>query len=97
MRLDWDTVPSAMDFNLQSQIMAVAPRKISQMLVEVTVLTNFPKPRVLQYQVCDNEKQKQRKERKLIHSEFAQCTQVTMPASILRAVIGRFRCGRFWG
>ena len=41
MRLDWDTVPSAMDFNLQSQIMAVAPRKISQMLVEVTVLTNI--------------------------------------------------------
>ena len=59
--------------------------------------SNFPKPRVVRYKVYDNEKQKRRKERELINSEFAKYAQVIMPASILHAVIGRFRCGRFLG
>jgi len=40
MRLDRDTIPSAMDSNLRARIMRVIPRKISQMCVETTIPTN---------------------------------------------------------
>ena len=40
MRLDQDTTPSAMDDNLRAEIMRVIPRRISQMCVETTALTD---------------------------------------------------------
>ena len=37
MRLDSDTIPSAIDCNLKSRIMELVLRRVSQMLVEITV------------------------------------------------------------
>ena len=40
MRLDRDTMPSAMDSDLRAEIMRVIPSNISQMWVETITLTN---------------------------------------------------------
>ena len=40
MRLDRDTIPSAIEDNLRTEIMRVIPRKISQMLVEAPTSTS---------------------------------------------------------
>ena len=40
MRLDRDSAPEAMDDDLRAEIMRIIPRKISQMCVQTTTLTN---------------------------------------------------------